>query len=108
MEGRRRIDLGEDVKPNVQEKEEKMAALKEDEKNPTTKQKTFKSSKKERGKSLLIQCPASLEEELEDKGESIMMITDVAKGVDMGKEMDAKPFVDDMLNTTTSSEKGVE
>ena len=40
------MDLGEDVEPNVQEKEEKMAALKEDEKNSMTKQRTFKSSKK--------------------------------------------------------------
>ena len=52
-----------------------------------------------------IKCPASLEEELEDEGESIMMITDVAKGVDMGKETDAQPFVDDVLNATTSLEE---
>ena len=99
------MDLGEDVEPNVQEKEEKMATLKEDEKNSMTKRKTSKSSKKERGKSLLIECPASLEEELEDEGESIMMITDVAKGVDTSKETDTQPFVDDMLNATTSSEE---
>ena len=33
------------------------------------------------------------------------MITDVAKGVDMGKETDAHPFVDDVLNATTSLEE---
>ena len=99
------MDLGEDVEPNVQEKEEKMATLKEDEKNSMTKQRAFKSSKKERRKSLLIECPASLEEELEDRGESIMMITDVAKGVETGKETDAQPFVDDVLNATTSPEE---
>ena len=33
------------------------------------------------------------------------MITDVAKGVDMGKETDAHPFVDDVFNATTSSEE---
>ena len=82
-----------------------MATLKEDEKNSMTKQRTFKSSKKERGKSLLIKCPASLEEELADDGETIIMITDVAKGVDMGKETDAHPFVDDVLNATTSLEE---
>ena len=46
MEGRRRINLGEDVEPIKQEKEEKMATLKEDEKNSMTKQRTLKSSKK--------------------------------------------------------------
>ena len=51
MEGRRRINLGEDVEPIKQEKEEYMATLKEDEKNSMTKQRT-----------LLIKCPASLEE----------------------------------------------
>ena len=43
--------------------------------------------------------------QLEDEGETIIMITDVAKGVDMGKETDAHPFVDDVLNATTSLEE---
>ena len=94
MEGFRRMNLGEDVEPIKQEKEEKMATLKEDEKNSMTKQRT-----------LLIKCPASLEEELEDEGATIIMITDFAKGVDMGKETDAHPFVDDVLNVTTSLEE---
>ena len=34
-----------------------------------------------------------------------MMITDVAKGVDKGRETDAQPFVDDVLNATMSWEE---
>ena len=52
------MDLGEDIEPNVQETEEKMATLKEDAKNSMTKQKNIQIFQEGMQKIILCQMPS--------------------------------------------------